>query len=92
MFVMLYFNTFEREVGLSQAYYGHVRALQAVNEVLNSGKSFEDYCSFVQNNPSAKVRVSKLNESCQTQVGEYSMIVSLPILDDNEVVWVSSYA
>jgi hypothetical protein len=92
MFIFLYFNTFEKEVELSEAYYGHVRALQRVNEVLNAGESFEDYCSFVQNNPDSKARVTKLNESCRTQVSDYSFIVSLPVLDNNEVVWVSSYA
>ena len=97
IFLITFFTTIQKNIEINQAYFEHAKALQTINEIIHSGKNYEDYCEFIQTT-SEKVRVEKGNEICQSTTTKYYyqeknvMILSLPVLDDNEVVWVSAYA
>lgn len=95
IFLTAFFTTLDNNVKTNLAYFSHAEALQTINEIINAGENFEEYCEFITEE---KIRIRKGNETCQSSsINPFKeekdvMIVSLPVLDDNEVVWVSSYA
>ena len=97
IFILTFFSTMQKHVGINQSYFNHAKALQTINEVINYGTNYDEYCAFVQTT-SENVRIKKGNELCQSTSTNYFkqekevMILSLPVMDNNEVIWVSAYA
>lgn len=97
IFLTTFFKTISRNVELNNAYFRHAKALQSVNAIINHGTSYDEYCDYILTN-SVNGFVRRGNETCQTYSTnpllemEQELSVSLPVIDNNKVVWVGSYA
>ncbi len=98
VFIIAFFDNISKTAILENAYLSHAKALQQVRQAIQSCSSFEDCCNYAYLQADAQIRIIRGNDSCQSGTSSYysrkeeKMIVSLPSVKNNEVVWVSSYA
>ena len=97
IFITSFLSTIDKHAKLSQAYYSHAKSLQTINKIIISGQNFQDYCSYIFSNELNGI-IKKGSETCQTRSSNYyssrseMFMTSLPVLKNNEIIWVGSYA
>ena len=97
IFVTSFLSIIDKHAKINQAYYSHAKSLQTINRIISLGESFQEYCDYIFTNEINGI-IRKNSETCQTRSSNYYsksseiFMTSLPVLKNNEIIWVGSYA